>query len=163
MKNLSDPTVVGPGVWWLIHVKAKEAISEQTIDEFIDLMYFLAQHFSCKKCRTHILNYIQTHPFSDLINLTDKSGHKIGMFKWSWMFHNAVNIRLNKPNLNWENAVEMFYGESSVCNSDCDESNIYKNIEEEMNQVINSYPYVKSEAEKERMYKLAQGYFNTVH
>ena len=62
---------------------------------------------------------MDTHTFSDLINLRDDNGDRIGMFKWAWMFNNAVNTRIEKNNIEWETAVEMFYNETEVCSTNC--------------------------------------------
>ena len=41
INRFTDPTVVGPGVWWLIHTKAKDAIDDRTIKEFMEFMAFI--------------------------------------------------------------------------------------------------------------------------
>ena len=51
------------------------------------------------------------------MNLVDEKGHSIGLQKWSWQFHNAVNLRLHKPFVSWQNALAMFYNEQEPCNS----------------------------------------------
>ena len=37
----SNPVIVGPGYWHLIHMKAKHSNTQQTKNEFIDLCRFL--------------------------------------------------------------------------------------------------------------------------
>ncbi len=156
INKLSDPTVVGPGTWWLIHTKAKAAVNDKLIDEFINLMYFLVKNFSCKKCRKHIKQYIDTHPFSDLKNLRGGDGERIGMFKWSWMFHNAVNTRINKPYVDWETAVEMFYDEPEVCSKNCDDTDDTDDTDDAVTENITELPT------SDRKSKLAQGYFMSI-
>ena len=41
-KDITDPVYVGPGVWWIIHSKAYNAITPGTIQGFIDLMHYLS-------------------------------------------------------------------------------------------------------------------------
>ena len=145
INRLSDPAVVGPGTWWYIHIKARDATTGKKIDEFIDHMYFLAKNFSCTNCRKHINQYIDTHPFKDLKHLKNKDGERIGMFKWAWMFHNAVNTRIHKSYVEWETAVEMFYDDSIVCDKNCGEDS-------ENNEVPKYKP-------RKQLDKLAQSYF----
>jgi hypothetical protein len=107
-KLLSDPVKLGPGIWYTIHIKAKLATNEKAKQEFVDYMYLLHDEFPCLNCRKHIQEYMSSHPFDLFENMTNENGKEIGMFKWTWMFHNAVNTRLNKPYLDWETAREMY-------------------------------------------------------
>ena len=149
MERLSDPEVVGPGNWWLIHVKAKAATNDVLTDDFIDHMYFLAENFSCGNCRKHIQQYIESHPFDDLKNLRNDEGERIGMFKWSWLFHNAINTRIGKPYVEWETAVEMFYQDQEICSKNCEKA-------AEQTEQIETIPIT------DRKSKLAQGYFMSI-
>ena len=106
-KILSDPAKLG-GMWIFLHLKAKNAINKEGKDAFIDDMYLLYNEFPCAKCRAHIQEYMNLHPFEPFYDLTNDAGKHIGMFKWSWMFHNAVNTRLHKPYLDWATACEMY-------------------------------------------------------
>lgn len=121
MNLIGDPKYVGPGVWFITHTKGKEATNASRIDEFMSFIYMLCEKFSCKNCRKHMTSYVNSHPMEDLKNLENKDGVKIGMFKWSWLFHNAVNTRLNKPYVDWETAWEMYDAESA-CSKNCDEA-----------------------------------------
>ena len=152
VNRFSDPTVVGPGTWWITHMKAKDAINDEKINEFIDHMNFLAKNFSCKNCRKHINQYMETHPFEDLKNLRNDDGELIGMFKWTWLFHNAVNTRIHKPYVEWETAVEMFYEETEICSKNCEEAG---EEEHENIQTLASEPI-------DRKSRLVQAYFMSV-
>ena len=165
---MSDPKIIGPGVWYITHLTAKEATTNKKIDEFIDYMHLLANNFSCKKCRTHIQNYINTHPFEDLIYLENEHGVRIGMFKWAWMFHNAVNARIHKPYMDWDTAWGMYDNETELCSKNCEDvDNFYdndnpntkntNNNHENNPNIINPFPHGKS-----RKSKLVQGYFMNI-
>lgn len=157
--RLSDPKVVGPGVWWMTHMLARDAIDKEGIDKFIKHMNFLAENFSCKNCRKHINEYMKLHSFDDLKNLKNKDGELIGMFKWAWLFHNAVNTRIGKPYIEWETAVEMFYTEPEVCSKNCEEADNHEPeiiVEEKISDLSSDL------SSNERKSKLAQGYFMSV-
>jgi len=160
INKLSDPTVVGPGTWWLTHMKGKDATNDKLIEEFIDHMYFLAENFSCKNCRKHINQYMETHPFDDLRNLRNEDGERIGMFKWSWLFHNAVNTRIGKPHVDWETAVEMFYGDTGVCSKNCEEAG-EDSVSHNFETPENNFPTLPTNND-DRKSKLAQGYFMSI-
>ena len=161
--KLSDPKLVGPGIWWLIHNKAKDAITDGLIEEFIALMNYLADKFPCLACRKHIREYINTHPFNDLRNLVDSDGEKNGMFKWSWLFHNAVNTRINKPYVDWETAVGMFYN-SEICNENCDAASDTDTVSDTVieTQKIPEINQMNGNIENNRKNKLVQGYFMSI-
>ena len=106
-KILSDPSKLG-GIWVFLHIKAKNAIDNESKEEFINDMKMLYNEFPCAKCRGHIREYMNSHPFEPFYNMKNNEGREIGMFKWSWMFHNAVNTRLYKPYLDWITACEMY-------------------------------------------------------
>lgn len=163
ISKLSDPTVVGPGIWWLIHMKAKDATNDELVEEFIDYIYFLAEKFSCKKCRKHINQYIETHPFDDLRNLRNDEGERIGMFKWSWLFHNAVNTRIGKPYVEWETAVEMFYGDSGICSQNCEETEEDpQEVQTPQNTDIDMPQDLPINDLTDRKSRLAQAYFMSI-
>lgn len=120
VKYSTNPAILGPGVWYDIHLESKNAKTEEQKKSFVHKMYLLAQSFPCLTCRKHIDDYIQSNPFEPLWNETTNTGEQIGMFKWSWLFHNVVNKRLNKPNISWDNALYIFSDASiNSCAKDC--------------------------------------------
>lgn len=147
---LSDPKVVGPGVWWLIHTYARDSIDEQKVNKFIEFMNFLRENFACKNCRKHINQYMTLHPFDDLKQLKNQEGRLIGMFKWAWLFHNAVNTRIGKSYIEWETAVNMFYHDTEVCSKNCEEADTPSEKITELPKSV------------DRRSKLAQGYFMSI-
>lgn len=114
-KLISNPAIIGPGIWQAITFMAKHATTDLKKNEFIDYMYMLSVEFPCGKCRTHIQEYLRENSFEPFMNLTNENGEQIGMFKWVWMFHNAVNLRLHKPFVDFQTAWEMFDTGREVC------------------------------------------------
>ena len=41
-KLISNPKIIGPGMWISIHIKAKYSTTEETKQEFIDYMFLLS-------------------------------------------------------------------------------------------------------------------------
>ena len=122
-KILSDPRIIGPGIWVEMHLKTRYADTEQKKHESVNHIWFLAETFPCENCRRHINEYVNTHPFDHLWNLKNDKGEEIGMFKWSWMFHNAVNARLGKPFMDWNTAWEMYDIKVKPC-TDCHDKDL---------------------------------------
>ncbi len=122
-KLLSNPLYIGPGAWFLIHTTAKKACATggfTSKKEFIELMANLRNEFKCLVCRTHIAEYIDSHPYDSYWNITDPvSGKDVGLFKWSVDFHNAVNKRLNYKILDWNTAYSLWYDNNDVCSMEC--------------------------------------------
>ena len=143
MKLVAAAEIIGPGLWISIHLKAKHAIDDKSKEEFIDYMYMLSAEFPCGKCRGHLQEYLRDHPFEPYMNLVDEKGHPIGMFKFSWQFHNAVNLRLHKPFVSWQNALAMFYTEQEPCSS-CTVKQADTNNKKEQNIEEVSLPDKKS-------------------
>lgn len=124
----SDPKIIGPGIWFIIHSTGKKAINDETKRQFIDLMNMLRKEFPCEKCRGHIDEYMTKNPIEEYYNLKGDNDEEIGMFKWSWMFHNAVNTRIGKPYVDWETAYNMFSDSGiMVCSRDCGEPDLNTN------------------------------------
>lgn len=105
----TDPKKIGPGVWSTIHLKAKIALDAVSKEDFVKEMHFHYHYFPCLNCRKHIQEYMDTHPFQPFMTLIDENGVDVGLFKWSWYFHNAVNKRLGKPYMPWETAYELYH------------------------------------------------------
>jgi hypothetical protein len=111
----SNPDRIGVGIWYTLTLMAKHAVTDVKKNEFIDYVYLLSVEFPCGKCRIHFQEYLREHNFENYMNLKDDAGNDIGMFKWVWMFHNAVNMRLHKPFVDFQTAWEMFDTGREVC------------------------------------------------
>ena len=114
-KLITDPKILGPGYWHVLHIKAKDANTAQKKKEFVELMSLVAETFPCGNCRKHINEYLNSHPFKDFYNLVNENGIDIGFSKYMWMFHNAVNTRIGKPYLDWDSFYDMYYNDGAVC------------------------------------------------
>ena len=107
--ELPDQQTLGPGQWFTIHKIAKCAINESKKQMFVEFMNDVCEEMRCGRCKQHMIEYMRANPFSPFWNVRDRDGSQVGMFKWTWLFHNSVNERLNKPFVDWDTAKHMFY------------------------------------------------------
>ncbi len=175
MNNQMISDKLGPGIWWYTHMKAIKATNDIKINDFINHINFLTDNFWCQSCKKHLHHYINNHPFEELRYLTNENNKRIGMFKWSWMFHNTVNTRIGKPYIDWTTAWSMYEEESFVCSKGCDkavsdesnsdetdESNSDETDESNSDESLyNNIPLLYRDS-MDRKYKLAQAYFMSV-
>lgn len=94
--------------WDLIHKLAFYCNDESTSRAYIILVTEMIAELpnSACRCRDHGQQYLKEHPMESMIGWTDRAGHPIGMFVWSWRFHNSVNIRLGREPLDWDSALK---------------------------------------------------------
>lgn len=122
-KDISDPKYVGPGVWHTIHRLAFEAKTKKLQLEFINIMKIICNKFPCSVCKGHCQEYIKNHPLEKYLDvyIEDENGKELlGMFIWTWKFHNAVNARLKKPIMNWNTAYSLYTDKKYLmCSKSC--------------------------------------------
>jgi hypothetical protein len=114
-KSISDPEVFGPGMWYSIHSSSIQ-LDDECFMKYID---GIIPKIPCLICREHATEYLKNNPTKDYKGIKNSNGEYIGMFKWSWIFHNTVNKRLGKPILDWDTAYNMFTDDSKVCSMSC--------------------------------------------
>jgi hypothetical protein len=121
---ITNPATFGPGIWYTIHINARNATSEDSKIKFKDFIETTISNLPCHTCQQHATSYYQTNPLSDFWNVKE-NGKEIGLFKWAWNFHNTVNNRLKKSYMSWEVAKMLYAEDSGVCNEVCgtDETN----------------------------------------
>jgi len=125
-KDITDPSYVGPGSWNIIHRISFKARTRESQINFIELMKEICQGFPCTICRGHCVEYIKNHPLEEYVGVTmeiNKELINLGMFIWSWKFHNVVNKRLNKPFMSWDTAYNFYSNSDSVCSTACMNTN----------------------------------------
>ncbi len=122
-KDVTDPKYIGPGTWNVIHRNAFNARNNVQQLAFIQLMKDICYGFPCHVCKGHCTEYIKNHPMEDYLNVpVEINGEKLmlGLFVWTWKFHNAVNARLKKPIMSWDTAYNLYLEkESLVCSKNC--------------------------------------------
>lgn len=139
-KDHTDPVYIGPGTWNVIHRIAFKSRTREEQLNFIQLMKDICYGFPCSLCKGHCTEYIKNHPMEEYIDTTlEVKGEKIvmGMFVWTWKFHNAVNARIKKPIMSWDTAYNLYSdSESLVCSKNCLQAEIH--IKNNIDPPINS-------------------------
>lgn len=116
MEKISDPKIFGPVMWYNIH-KLSLKLTE---DCYIAYIKELIPIIPCSTCKQHAIEYLKLNPLKEFIGVKDPTtGDNIGMFKWSWIFHNSVNERLGKNIMNFDTAFNMYNDISQICSLEC--------------------------------------------
>uniref|UniRef100_A0A6C0BMZ5 thiol oxidase n=1 Tax=viral metagenome TaxID=1070528 RepID=A0A6C0BMZ5_9ZZZZ len=102
MAGSNNDCGIEQGTWYTIHTLALHAKSHDQKMAFKILLVTLSNHYRCKTCRDHITEYLQQNPMEVYWNRED------GLFFWSWKFHNAVNRRLGKPEIDYHESIPMY-------------------------------------------------------
>lgn len=90
-----DPKIVGPGTWITAHVYClvcDKSGRRRDYRECGNFIYRMIHAFPCRKCRRHAVKYLDKHP-------VPHNKEEGSLFEWSVTFHNAVNVRLKKPEM----------------------------------------------------------------
>jgi len=110
----SKRELIGHGWWLNDHITAAYIDSDAAEDEFIRSYKLRISLFPCKKCRRHATRYMKDHKIEAYKRIKDAHGRYIGMFTYTWEFHNAVNKRLGKPIISFNDAYAM-YRDAAPC------------------------------------------------
>lgn len=118
--KLHNPVYVGPGIWYSIHVLAANAKTQKEKEFTVKQIRIIQDNFPCQECKIHFGKYLENHPPEDSIKGSPES-----LFLWTVNFHNAVNFRLGKPQISYEEAKSIYIEKSVFCvKSSCTEDEI---------------------------------------
>lgn len=130
---LMDITKIGPGIWFKIHSDGIAATTQSLKESFIININALCDGFKCKHCQPHFRKYINEHPLINYFNIKNSKGIDIGIFKWTWEFHNEVNSRLGKYQPTLEESYEYYTNNTIGACHDCGQNkdiNIKKEVKD---------------------------------
>jgi hypothetical protein len=127
LKYISNPKKFGPGKWNNIHSRAMRATTPERMIYYAQKVRETCENIKYSDCRDHALAYLNEHSIELYFNMIEKDEYGnikyIGCFRWSWEFHNSVNVRTRKPIVDWETAKKLFEkDELGVCHGDCGSS-----------------------------------------
>lgn len=107
-----DPRYIGPGVWFVIHVLAKNCQNTEDEKRFLEFMIMLSKNFPCDTCKYELTTYLKNNPLSHIYNFLDSRNAyrtRVGYFYWTYRFHNSVNKKLGKPVLPFDEVYNQYY------------------------------------------------------
>lgn len=99
-------------LWNEIHQKAKEATTLPLKNEYVNLLNEIVSSHGCGGCAIDMKNFIAQNKLESYFPLTEVHLGKnidIGLFRWSWLFHNHVNKKLRKVEPTFEEIVKRWY------------------------------------------------------
>ena len=95
--------------WVLIHKKAFKAVTMERKIKYEQFVHELVEELECNHCREDAMKYLRDHPIRSFFGIKDeKSGADIGCFKHSWLFHNHVNKKTGKKEIDWITTLGMY-------------------------------------------------------
>jgi hypothetical protein len=113
--NTSDPSVWGPPLWFTLHICATKyplVASNIQKSHMKGFILGLPIMLPCIHCKTHAYGYIKkadtTNELEEAISGQEK------LFKWFHNFHNAVNERLKKKQMSYDDAYNIYYNNINV-------------------------------------------------
>lgn len=110
-----------PGLWVAIHTIAANSHTDSEKRSCIRYVTLLCEGLRCNTCLLHAREYRKEVPMENYLDTVDSQGRDIGMLYWTWMFHNAVNTRLNRSFALWNDVYNRYNTTTNVgvCMQDC--------------------------------------------
>jgi|SRR6056297_483022 len=102
------------GIWLCIHRNAIRATTKERISQFRDSFIDTIENLPCSNCKNHALEYLRSHPMRENCHVL------FYYFTWTWEFHNAVNRRIGKREMHWQEAYDRYAdGDPYICSKEC--------------------------------------------
>ena len=105
MTNSLQPLIWGPHGWKFIHYVSLGYPENPTINDknfYKNFYYSLQDVLPCEKCRINYKKNIMEHPIDPHLE------NKDSLVKWVIDIHNKVNEELNKPKLEYQEAIDLY-------------------------------------------------------
>jgi hypothetical protein len=112
-KSTEEPSVWGPSYWFTLHNSAVYypiKASPFFIERMKGFILGIPVMVPCEQCRDHATAYIE----SVYQNLEQIVSGRDSLFKFFVDFHNYVNKRLNKPEMSYQDAYNLYKGTPQV-------------------------------------------------
>lgn len=87
--------------WERLHTMASIAVTTDSKTAFKQYLDFVARNYPCRNCRFHMLMHMKANPIHE-VEVIIENQRDVGMSKWAWEYHNAVNQKLRQPLMSWE-------------------------------------------------------------
>src|SRR5258708_38890560 len=95
--NENKLLILGPGIWYTIHILAFNAKTDKEKEAFIITINTLCNNFICESCKPHFKKFIESNDLKKYWHKKVDNNDNIGFFMWTVELHNSVNKSLNKP------------------------------------------------------------------
>jgi hypothetical protein len=105
--NSNSPMVWGPSFWFTLHNSASGYPVNPTsyvIERMKGVILAIPILLRCEVCKEHATTYIEKY----VDKLDEICGSRDSLFKFFVDFHNAVNIRHDKPVLSYDEAYKLY-------------------------------------------------------
>lgn len=117
--------------WNEYHLKSLDCKTEEDEEDFCRWFTLDIKHFICKECRPHAQQILKLNPIEKYRGLRDQNGNLVGLFKYTHLFHNLVNRRLEEPTMLYEDAFNKYSRMLNNCSNVCTSSSKSKKSSEE--------------------------------
>ena len=100
----AQPSLWGASTWRMLHCVSMtypKRPSQKTRDNMEVFLTSLGKILPCRLCACNYQKYVRHHPF----NLSGRDG----LMRWMIDLHNDVNMRLKKPILSYEEALDKIH------------------------------------------------------
>lgn len=104
-QKFKDPETFGPHFWFVMHAASfgyPDMPTTTDMTNYKDFYYGLRNIIPCDECRVHYSKMVFDNPI-------DKHLHsRADLVRWVINLHNIVNARLGKPDMNVDDAIELY-------------------------------------------------------
>lgn len=110
MKNSIKPKIWGPHGWKFLHYVSlgyPDNPTEEDKRNYKDFFTSLRYVLPCEKCAQNYKHNLAKYPIDNHLHNRDT------LFKWAIDVHNEVNEELDKPTLQYDEAIELYSKEES--------------------------------------------------
>jgi hypothetical protein len=129
LARYKNPKIVGPGVWYSMHLLAETAAESGNVNDF-NLAYLfiksISDNFPCMICRNHMNEYAKVNPLEKFKSVVNPDGTKTssdanGLAVWVYELHNNAtrNTQSNHQPEDYGGVMRFFRSSDGVCDEDC--------------------------------------------
>lgn len=121
----------GPKAWGFLHAVTfrypEDEASKQKREAAFHMLSSLTHILPCERCRKHFRQYMSDSSTGIKSAKSPHLANRRAFAKWMVSFHNAVNVRLSKPVMRFED-VEDAYSGDYVCPPEPDSNSIIEDL-----------------------------------
>jgi hypothetical protein len=124
----------------MLHMMASEVYNSKDEEFVINMVQLTCKRHPCSDCSSHCKEYLKSNDITKYKGIKDDKGNIIGLSKYLWEFHNAVNHRLGKSRMTWDTYYSIYYiNKESTCNLECGTSTAMSKV------MAGNIPFIKVE------------------